>query len=286
MSSQSFDPHEYKARQLREWQTAAAGWRKWWSFIEQGSQHVSDRLVELADIQPGHRVLDVATGVGEPAVTAARRVGPTGQVVATDQSPLMLEVGLERANASGLQNLEFLEMDAEGLDFPDGGFDAVLCRWGLMFLPELAGTLNRIRQSLAPGGKFATAVWSVPPKVPFAGVAMGALQRVLELPPPPPGAPSLFSLGPPGLLDRAFVQAGFADVRVESVPVIFELPTVDAYIELLRDTGPAIVGIVEKQPVAQQAAVWQAMSEGAQEFAATDGSVRMTNEAICAVGRR
>ena len=286
MSSEVFDPVEYKARQRRDWETAAAGWKKWWSFIEQGAKHVTDRLIELADVQPGHRVLDVPTGIGEPAVTAARRVGPAGQVVATDQSPQMLDIGRQRADALGVQNLEFQELDAEGLDFPDGSFDAVLCRWGLMFLPDLEGTLDRIRRSLAPGGKFDTAVWSVPPKVPFASLAMGAMQKVLELPPPSAGAPTPFSLGPPGVLEQAFSQARFADVQVESVPVIFELPSVEAYIELLRDTMVAIVGVVEPLPAAQQAAVWQAVSDAAQQFTASDGSVRTTNEAICAVGRR
>jgi ubiquinone/menaquinone biosynthesis C-methylase UbiE len=81
----------------------------------------------LAAIQPGYRILDIATGIGEPAVTAVRKVSPTGQVVATDLSPQMLAIGKERAAELGPTNIEFHEMDADALDFPENSFHAVLC---------------------------------------------------------------------------------------------------------------------------------------------------------------
>lgn len=119
----------------------------------------SDLLVELARIGPGHTVLDVATGIGEPAVTAAYKVGPTGTVIATDQATLMLAVARERVAALGLTNVEFREIDAEALDFQEPRFDAVLSRWGLMFLPNLTGALANMRRLLKPGGRLARAVW-------------------------------------------------------------------------------------------------------------------------------
>ena len=115
MSTEGFDPARYKAAQRQEWGAVAERWRKWWETIERGAQHVSDRLIELAEIQPGQRVLDVATGIGEPSLTAARRVGPTGSVVATDQAPQMLKIARERSDDLGLRNVEFHEMDAEAL---------------------------------------------------------------------------------------------------------------------------------------------------------------------------
>ncbi len=319
MSSQSFDPVQYKKRQRREWDAVAAGWRKWWETIERGAQPVSDRLVELAEIRPGHRVLDVATGIGEPAITAARRVGITGQVVATDHSPQMLAIVRERAAALGLQNLDFREMDAEALDVPENSFDAVLCRWGLMFLPNLAATLDRIRRLLVPNGKFAATVWDVPPRVPMLSVAMDVVQRMLQPPPPPVGAPSLFRLSAPGVLEEAFMQAGFADVRSERVTSIAEFPSVDGYIIMLQDVAAPVIepahvtpyqalgalvrlraaGVepVEFQLVdaltwsttdfrEKQAEVFTAIAEAAHAHVAVDGVVRMPNEAICVVGRR
>ena len=135
MTTPPFDPVQYKTTQRQEWDSASSGWNKWWSLIEQAMQPASDRLVALAELQPGQRVLDVATGIGEPAVTAARRVGPGGQVVGTDLSSEMLIIARERVSALGLKNLTFRQVDAEALDFPENSFDAVLCRFGLMFLP-------------------------------------------------------------------------------------------------------------------------------------------------------
>jgi tRNA A58 N-methylase Trm61 len=84
---ESFDPQEQEARRRN---VAASGWARWWEVWERAAQPVSDRLVELAGITAGHSVLDLATGLGEPAITAARRVGPRGRIIATDCSPDML----------------------------------------------------------------------------------------------------------------------------------------------------------------------------------------------------
>ena len=105
MSTQHFDPAQYKSGQRRDWDNAASGWKRWWPTIETGAQVVSDRLVELAQVEPGHCVLDIATGIGEPAVTAARRVGASGRVTATDQSMDMLDIARERASDLGAAEL-------------------------------------------------------------------------------------------------------------------------------------------------------------------------------------
>ncbi|MBI5568378.1 MAG: methyltransferase domain-containing protein, partial [Desulfomonile tiedjei] len=151
----SLDPVQYKAQQKQDWSHVAAGWKKWWETMEKSARPAGERLVELADIRIGQLVLDVATGIGEPAVTAARKVGPTGKVVATDQAPLMLAIARERATELGLTNLEFREVDAEALDFPEQSFDAILSRWGLMFLPNLPEALRRIHRLLKKGGRLA-----------------------------------------------------------------------------------------------------------------------------------
>ena len=158
MSTQPFDPAQYKAGQRQEWGAAADGWRRQWETIERFSQPVSDRLVKLTQIRPGHRVLDVATGIGEPAVTAACAVGSSGSVVATDQAPEMLAIARERAATLGLRNIEFREMDAETLDLPGESFNAVMCGWGLMFLPNPGDALKGMYRLLVPDGGLAAAV--------------------------------------------------------------------------------------------------------------------------------
>jgi len=147
---QSFDVQRYKTELRRDWDAAAAGWKKWWPVFERAAQHVSDRLADLAGVKPGSRVLDIATGIGEPAITVARRAGASGRVVAIDQSAGMLAVAGERAAALGLKNIEFRESDAESLAISERDFDAVTCRWGLMFMPDLNAALTRLRDRLAP----------------------------------------------------------------------------------------------------------------------------------------
>ena len=163
----TFDPVRYKDAARSEWRDAAAGWRAWAGVLEapDAGLAVSRRLVELAGIGPGSAVLDLAAGYGEPGLTAAAAAGPGGRVVCADLSGPMLAVGRERAAAAGLGNLEFVEADAEELAVPEASFDAVLSRQGLQFLPDVGGTLARLRSFLVPGGRLAAAVWGPPAQV-------------------------------------------------------------------------------------------------------------------------
>ncbi|MDE3242609.1 MAG: class I SAM-dependent methyltransferase [Nitrospirota bacterium] len=286
MSAQSFDPVQYKASQKESWSNVAAGWKKWWPTMERSARPASDLLVELADIRAGQTVLDVATGIGEPAVTAAHKVGPTGTVIATDQATLMLAVARERAAALGLTNLEFHEMDAEALDFPEPRFDAVLSRWGLMFLPNLTGALANLHRLLKPGGRLAAAVWGPPANVPFIGLAIDTVRQQLQSPPPPPGTLGPFSLADVTILERALAQAGFSDIRSEPLSLTFEWASAEDYTRFQQDIAAPIVALVAKEPAARQAEVWRAITEAARQYAGADGTVRMPGEAICVAARR
>jgi SAM-dependent methyltransferase len=286
MTAEPFDPVQYKASQKQDWGHVAAGWKKWWQTMERCAKPVSDRLVELADIKAGQHVLDVATGIGEPAVTAAHRVGPTGKVVATDQAPQMLAIARERAAELGLANMEFRETDAEALDFSERSFDAILCRWGLMFLPNLPGALTRMHRWLKPDGRLAAAVWGPPPKVPFISVAMGTARQQLQAPPPPPGMPGPFSLAEVAVLEQALTQAGFIEVHSEPLLLTFEWASAEDYTRFQQDIAAPIIAMVAKEPPERQDAVWRAITEAAQPYAGSDGKVRMAGEAICVAARR
>src|SRR3954454_10125002 len=164
MEAKTIDPTAFRDAQRNQWNQAATGWKKWVDEMTATTQPVSDRLVELAGIGPGSRVLDVAAGYGEPALTAARKAGPDGHVVGTDISAEMLAFGRERAAAAGAANLEFVESEASALDFPEGSFDAAVSRWGYIFEPEAEPAAARIRSSLKTGGRSATPAWGSPPE--------------------------------------------------------------------------------------------------------------------------
>lgn len=148
----SLDSKKYNEDQRQSWNGVAAGWQKWWKTIEVGAEKVSVRVVKLADIKIGSRALDIATGIGEPAITAARHVGDSGHVLAVDISSQMLSIAKQRALSLGLQDvIEFREGEAENIDLPAATFDAVLCRWGLMLMRNLEISLSNIYKSLVDG---------------------------------------------------------------------------------------------------------------------------------------
>jgi ubiquinone/menaquinone biosynthesis C-methylase UbiE len=281
----SFDPAKFKALQRKEWGEVAAGWQQWWKTHESGGQAISNHLVESADIKPGDRVLDIATGIGEPAVTAARRVGADGRVVATDQASEMLAIAEARATAEGLQNIAFLEMDAEELDLPEESFDVVLCRQGLQYLPSLGPTLGRVRHLLTPGGRLAAATWGEPPKVPFISLAMSVVRRCLQAPPPQAGIPGPFSLSDPNALEQTLTDAGFANVKSNRLTVTFEWNSPGDYTRFIQDLGAPIRALMASESAERQARIWQAVTEAVRPYVA-DGVVRLPAEAICIVGQR
>ena len=288
MTTQPFDGTRYKLGQREEWDQVADAWLKWWSIFERGGQKVSDRLADLASTQPGQRVLDIATGIGEPAATVAQRVWPQGSVVATDQSTGMLAIAQQRMAGLGLRNVELVEEDAEALDLPEEEFDAIVCRWGLMFLPNLNEALVGVHRSLKAGGKFAASVWSTPDKVPFVSLPMGIVQKMLEPPPPPPppNAPNLFKLGASGVVESAFEQAGFKNVQSEVLTVEMSYDSPEQYRDFMRDIAAPIRALVSSRSPEVQEAFWEAILEGARSFAGPGGNVKMHGETILVVGSK
>lgn len=141
----TLDSNKYKEAGHQSWDRVANNWQKWWKTIERGAEKVSRRLIELAEIKPGSKVLDIATGIGEPAITAANQVDNSGHVLATDISSQRLSLAIQRAVSLGLQDVtRFKEGDVETIDLPSSTFNAVFCRWGLMFLPDLKAGLSNI----------------------------------------------------------------------------------------------------------------------------------------------
>ncbi len=285
MSEQRPSSDQIKQQQRADWDSAAAGWRRWWSSFEHAAQHVSDRLVELAAIRQGAAVLDLATGIGEPAITAARRVGSAGKVVALDHSPGMLAMARERAKEAGLGNLDFREGDLESFAVGEQAFDAALCRWGLMFVPDLDAAVRAIRRALKPGARFATAVWAAPERVPMIALGGDAMRRLAGLPPRQPDALDPFRLADVSILTRALERAGFSEVRSEPVEVVFEFSSVEQYAQFRYDVSAPLRAALARCTPEVREQIQRATAEAAAAYRRADGSLRLPNEAIC-VGAR
>ena len=161
-----------KDRQRKHWNAVAGGWAAWFDWTNRNFRPVADWFRDVADWKPGARILDVGCGSGFPALAAAASVRPGGSVVATDISPEMLAVASSRANADGLDNIEFVEMDAEQLKFDDAEFDAVTNAYGLMFCPDVPRAFREAHRVLRPGGRFALVTWDDPSQSPFFSVML------------------------------------------------------------------------------------------------------------------
>ena len=239
------------------------------------------RLIEIAGVGRGMWVLDVATGPGEPALTIARRVGPTGMVVGVDFSPTMLRRARARACALGLSNTLFREMDAERLAFDDMTFDRVCCRFGLMLMPDAERALAEMRRVLVPGGRVAVAVWSAQSKVNTLGIVRRALERYDAFD-PLPGAPDFFRFGKAGAIERALRAGGFRQVRSERMTVewVFEGP-VEFWDSMKK--GPSLRRVLSQVPLTVRRAVKEDVFRALEKFQRR-GKLRIPNEAVLALG--
>jgi len=286
-SLSTFPVLPFKDRVRHEWDAVAEDWGsdRWWTVVERSAQTCNERLVELAGLEPGDRALDVGTGVGEPAATAARRVGPEGRVLGVDLAPRMIEEGRKRIRKLGLANVDLELGDVESLALEPGSFDAVLSRWTLMMMEDLGAALADLLRLLAPGGTLAAGLWGHPSRVPMIQTALGAALDLLQIPAPPPDAPSHLWTQGTDVLERLARNAGFTDVRTESVELVFEMPSREDYAEFIyRMAGPVRV-LVDQQPEPTAKALLRAIAAASRPFERADGSVRFGNETILLVGR-
>ncbi len=273
MTTTSFDPHVFKRTTEQQWQRAAEAWHRWDPVLQAWLGPATELMLDLARIGPGRRVLDVAAGCGEPALTAARRVGPAGYVLATDIAANMLVYADEEARAHGLSQVETRVMDGENLDLPDASFDAYLSRVGLIYFPDRQRALAEARRVLKPGGRIAVAVYSTPEQNRFFSIPVAIIRRQAELPPPAPNQPGPFSLGGPGVLEQTLRDAGFDEVEVQIVPSPLRLPSAAEYVRFARESFGALHQMLAGLPPERQQAVWEEIEAELRQFEGEEGFV-------------
>jgi ubiquinone/menaquinone biosynthesis C-methylase UbiE len=182
-------------------------------------------MLEAAQLKPGDRVLDVASGTGDQSRHAAHLVGLEGSVLATDISPEMLDVAARFAQQEGLSNITTRVMNAEQLDLPENAFDAVISRFGLMLIPRQHQALQEIRRVLKPGGRVSALVWSKPGRNPLLALDIEIIRRYGEV---AERQPDVFSLADEATFARLLTEAGFREVQVHALPLTFRFPSFEA----------------------------------------------------------
>ncbi len=200
----------------------------------------------------------------------------------------MLSVAKQRAISLDLQDvIEFKEGDTETIDLPALSFDAALCRFGLMFLPNLKAGLSNIYKSLVDGGRFAAAVWASSDKVPFISLPLNTLLKETNSPPPPAGTPGPFSLSDEKLLKESFIKSGFEDVTIERLDMVFNFDSAEGFTNFVYETAAPIQLALSNQSQERRKEILRAVAEAASKYAdKSSGSVSLSNEAICIIGRR
>src|SRR5690242_12005035 len=185
-----------------EWQAVAAGWRRWEPLFQSFAWPLALRMATATQIGDGQRVLDVGCGIGDPTLQVAVLVGPHGRVLGVDLVEDMLATARERAAALGLGHVEFRAGDVGSMELSPHAFDAILGRWSLIYVADVAAVLRRLRETLVPGGRIALAAWAPPEGNPWITIPMAALAKVLPTPPPPPdpALPGVFHLSADGAL--------------------------------------------------------------------------------------
>jgi len=273
MITTTFDPHQYKVTTRAQWEDAADAWHRWGPVIEDWLGRATDQMLDAAAIRPGARVLDVAAGAGGQTLAAAHRVGARGHVLATDISPALLEHAASSARGAGLTNISTKELDGEDLDVDHDFFDAVISRVGLIYFPDQQGALAGMLRALKPGGRLSAVVYSTADRNGFFSVPVGIIRRRAQLPPPAPGQPGPFSLGAPGVAEKALNDAGFSDVTVEAVPSPLRMASAEDCVRFEKESFGALHQMLSGLSDEDKDEAWAEIAEALREFESSDGFI-------------
>jgi SAM-dependent methyltransferase len=253
-SSDTIQIDEVRARLHGMWTGVAPAWGAHAAFVDARGEHVTARMLELSRPQPGEDVLELACGPGGPGFAAAPLVRPGGEVVLSDVAPSMTAIAESRASALGLRNVTTRVLDLERIAAPDAGYDVVLCREGLMLVPDPAAAVSEIGRVLRPGGRVVVTVWGPRVENPWLGVMFDVVSDQLGTPTPPPGLPHPFSLSDADELAGLFSAAGLSDVVVSELPTPYRAASVDEWWERTAAlAGPLARKLAALPPAAAQA---------------------------------
>jgi SAM-dependent methyltransferase len=267
----------------REWSLVAEAWDTHIDEVDDHGLPATAALLDRVAVRPGERVLELAAGPGSLGPTWSRLVGPSGSVLLSDIAPGMVDVA--RRRTAGLGNTAVAVLDASAIDRPDESFDVVVSRMGLMFTPDPSAAFAEIHRVLASGGRLGVLTWAAIEHNPWLTcVGMAAMMNGLASGGPPQGPGSIFSLGDPTELAALAKGAGFVDVTVEEVPVLFRADDIRTHVDRVSSLAGALAAAFAAASPDQLDAVVRTASDLAAPYR-TEHGLELPGRALLAFGR-
>jgi SAM-dependent methyltransferase len=269
-----------------QWSAAASGWRAHHAHVDQHSAPVTAAMLRSVNIRPGDRVLELACGPGGVGLAAARRAGPDGHVVLSDIAPEMTAIASDRASELGLANVETKQLDLEAIAEPDASYDVVLCRNGLMLVPDPERAAAEIARVLRPRGSVAVAVWAPRERNPWLGALLDAVGTHLGAAVPPPGVPGPFSMSELGAVRRVLASGGLLNVTVEEVAVPLAATSPQEWLDAVIGLGGTVRQLLASLPPQTVEAIRGDAIAAVAPYARNGGAVEIPGAAYVASARR
>ena len=242
---------EIRDQQKKTWNKFSAGWKKWDDLTMDFLKPMGDEIIKLIAPQNKEIILDVAAGTGEPGLTIATMIGD-GHVVITDLAEDMLTIAEESAKRRGIKNIRTIACDVSALPFADNYFDAISCRFGFMFFPDMQMAAKEMVRVLKPGGRIATSVWNIPEKNFWITAMMGTINKHVEVAPPPPGSPGIFRCASEGLIAGIFQEAGLKNVSQKEVISKLNSQTPEVYWDMMTEVAAPVVKALSQADATQR----------------------------------
>ncbi len=285
-AQKTFDPIAFKETTRQQWDEAAEAWDRWGPLLTRWLGPATERMLDMVNVQAGSRVLDVAAGAGEQTMAAARRVGPSGHVLATDLSPGILERAAKNARLAGFDNVETLVTDGEALcEIETDPFDAVISRVGLIYFPDQHKALSGMRDQLREGGRVGAITYAAAELNGFFSIPVSIIRRRAALPAPLPGQPGPFSLGDPDVLAQRLKDAGFKDIQVERIDAPVRLGSALECLQFEQESFGALHQMLAGLSVSEQDDAWAEIEEALGAFE-TNGSFEGPCQMLVASGTK
>ncbi|MEP6742834.1 MAG: class I SAM-dependent methyltransferase [bacterium] len=271
---------------LAAWETSSQYWNKHQSLIEEMYAPLTEALIEQAQIVAGQSVLDIGGGAGEPSLTIARLVGPSGHVTFTDPTAGMVKASREESERRGLTNIEFHQCGAEQLPFVENTFDVVIGRLSAMFFADVSAALREILRVVKPGGCIGFLVWADRGLNPFFSVITEVLNQFVPAEPEDEDAPAAFRFARPGKLAKVLQESGAVAVKERGLKFDTEAPIdVSQFWELRTEMSDTFRTKLAKLSPAEIRAVRDAVQKAAAVYF-KGGRMSFPSQALIVSGRK